>query len=339
MGGSTSSAGHHSHGPPWGSTSTNTANTANPPLGASLSDSFAQSRTHYQSGYMMSSAQNNAITQGSQRVDDVPTVQTKAKMVHSLSRGSAPDFGMESMFQKSRQRQTMADEDAPPMNSIYDIPTETYTDNSQARFQPRASVSDSVLSRQVRSGSNIASTEVHYVIVFGYPADKYSVTAEYFKSIGETTDPDPNTQITNCFRIGYRDLGEAMRAVKRNGEILGGSYMVGAKWADQTRANELLTQSSSRGSISSPAIADVPSYAMAVDEPSPALVHPSTPTYGTPIRLAPATSAFRKVAPSPMQGQPKPETGPAMNVVAHTPSEQSSGKGMLGQVSDLIFGW
>lgn len=41
-----------------------------------------------------------AIAQGSQRVDDVPTVQTKAKMVQS--RGSASDFGMESMFQKSR---------------------------------------------------------------------------------------------------------------------------------------------------------------------------------------------------------------------------------------------
>ena len=38
-------------------------------------------------------------------------------------------------------------------------------------------------------------------------------------------------QITNCFRIGYRDFGEGMRAVKRNGEILAGSYMVGAKWA------------------------------------------------------------------------------------------------------------
>lgn len=89
---------------------------------------------------------------------------------------------------------------------------------------------DSPLPRQ-RASSNIPSAEVHYVIVFGYPADKYSVTAEYFKSIGETTDPDPNTQISNCFRIGYRDFGEAMRAVKRNGEILGGSYMVGAKWA------------------------------------------------------------------------------------------------------------
>ena len=43
--GSTSAA--HSHGPPWGSTTTSS------PLGASLTDSFGQSRSHYQSGYMM----------------------------------------------------------------------------------------------------------------------------------------------------------------------------------------------------------------------------------------------------------------------------------------------
>lgn len=77
----------------------------------------------------------------------------------------------------------------------------------------------------------VSTAEIYYVIVFGYPPDKYSVTAEYFKSIGDTTDPDPNIQITNCFRIGYRDFGEGMRAVKRNGEILGGSYMIGVKWA------------------------------------------------------------------------------------------------------------
>ena len=86
-------------------------------------------------------------------------------------------------------------------------------------------------SPQTRPVSTSTSNEVHYVIVFGYPPDKYSVTAEYFKSIGDTTDPDPNMQISNCFRIGYRDFGEGMRAVKRNGEILGGSYMVGTKWA------------------------------------------------------------------------------------------------------------
>jgi len=286
----------------------------------------------------MSSTQSNTINQGGQRVDDVPIVQTKAKMIQS--RGSASDFGMESMFQKSRQRQALADEDAPPMMSIYDIPAETYAESSPTGYQPRASLSDSVLARSSRTGSAFTSAEIHYVIVFGYPADKYSVTAEYFKSIGDTTDPDPNMQIMNCFRIGYRDFGEAMRAVKRNGEILGGSYMVGAKWADQARANELLSQSPSRGSILIPSNAEAPSNLMAVDEPSPSQYHPPTPSYGTPIRLAPATSAFRKVAPSPMQSQPKPTPGLATAQASpNTYLERSPSKGMLGQVSDLIFGW
>jgi len=70
-----------------------------------------------------------------------------------------------------------------------------------------------------------------YVIVFGYPPDKYSLTVEYFRSLGASTEPEPNTEIVNAFRIGFRDPGEAMRAVRRNGEVLGGTWMVGVKWA------------------------------------------------------------------------------------------------------------
>jgi len=70
-----------------------------------------------------------------------------------------------------------------------------------------------------------------YVIVFGYPSDKYILAVEYFKSLGQTTEPDLNAEITNCFKIGYRDPGDAMRAVRKSGEVLGGSWMVGVKWA------------------------------------------------------------------------------------------------------------
>jgi len=327
--GMTSTSGSHSHGPPWGSSSTGAS---------SLTDSFSQSRTHYQSGYMMSSAPSNTIPQGSQRVDEVPTVQTKAKINLVLSRGSASDFGMESMFEKSRQRQNLADEDAPPVNSIYDIPMET-SDASLVGFQPINSVA-AFSSRQTCLVSTSTSAEIHYVIVFGYPPDKYSVTTEYFKSIGATTEPDPNTQITNCFRIGYRDFGEGMRAVKRNGEILGGSYMVGAKWADQMRANEILAQTTGHRLVLNTPIEQ---NSMAIDETPPALPNANTPSYGTPIRLAPSAAAFRKSGQSPMQSQQKavatqsvPATGGLRSAV---PAGQSPGKGMLGQVSDLIFGW
>lgn len=75
------------------------------------------------------------------------------------------------------------------------------------------------------------AAEPLYVIVFGYPPDKYSVAVEYFKQLGDTTDPDPNTEISNCFKIGFKNPAEAMWAVRKNGEIVGGSWMVGVKWA------------------------------------------------------------------------------------------------------------
>jgi hypothetical protein len=74
-----------------------------------------------------------------------------------------------------------------------------------------------------------------YVIVFGYPPDKYSVAVEYFKQLGETTDPDPNTEISNCFKIGFKNPVEAMWAVRKNGDTVGGSWMVGVKWAVRHR--------------------------------------------------------------------------------------------------------
>ena len=57
--------------------------------------------------------------------------------------------------------------------------------------------------------------------------------------------------------------------------------------------------------------------------------HGNTPLVGTPIRLAPSASAFRK----------------AGNVVNHSKTGTTTSltdrqeKSMLSQVSDLIFGW
>lgn len=42
------------------------------------------------------------VSQNGQRFDDAPTVQTKAKMNHVLTRGSTADFGTDSMFESSR---------------------------------------------------------------------------------------------------------------------------------------------------------------------------------------------------------------------------------------------
>ena len=73
--------------------------------------------------------------------------------------------------------------------------------------------------------------------MFGYPPDKYSVTVEYFRSLGEATEVEQSSELLNCFRIGYMHPAEALRAVRKNGDILGGSWMVGAKWAVRSLAS------------------------------------------------------------------------------------------------------
>ncbi|KAF7299831.1 Nucleoporin nup40 [Mycena chlorophos] len=330
-----------------------------------------QNRAHYQQGYIMGASQsNNAPAGNNARADDghghrePPVVATKAKMNHafSFSRGQGDDFaGMDSMFQSSRQRQALADEDAPPMSSVNDIPTEMHAEGG---FQPRASTfAASTFARprptptptSNRDPSSGSTTPALYIIVFGYPADKYTLTVEYFKSLGDTVaEADPHAEISNCFKIGYRDAADAMRAVRKNGEVLGGSWMVGAKWADPTAAEALLQQPlpgpGMRYATPEPASMNMNgntsmSMSMAVDTP---MGSPSpggfTPMVGTPIKLAPSSSVFRRGAGgagAKPAAAPAPAGAPQQVQLPPAPAQGqgSPTKGMLGQVSDMIFGW
>ncbi|KAF5362535.1 hypothetical protein D9756_002114 [Leucocoprinus leucothites] len=315
----------------WGSASTSGQ------LGSSFSDSLSQSRSHYQPGYLMSTSQNTNTPQSSQRVDDIPILQTKAKLNNVLTRGSASEFGMESMFQSTRQRQTFTDEDAPPRSSVNDIPNEIYADASPHGLPAKNSTPET--SHFGRRPSRVPplnlSSQPVFVVVFGYPPEKYPSIVEYFKSLGNSTEPEPNTEIVNCFRIGYHDPADALRAVRKNGEVFAGSWMIGTKWAEPAQAEAVLGQSLLRTSISgTPAEVYSSGGAMAVDEPTQSPIAFNTPSVGTPIRLAPSTSAFRKAgAPQPTTPLPaKPPGAPVSSII--TPS-----KGILGQVSDLIWGW
>ncbi|KAG9312880.1 hypothetical protein JVU11DRAFT_6313 [Chiua virens] len=314
---------------PWGSSSTST----HPSLASSLTDTFGQSRTHYQPGYMMSAQQHNVhAPQNAQYTDEIPTVQTKAKMNLALSRGGASHFGADSMFESaSAQRQAFADTDAPPTTSINDVFRESAFGASERAPQRAFSLDGPSFTSSARpSRPDVApsTTPISYVIVFGYPPDKYSVAVEYLKSLGAATEPEPNTEIVNCFRIGFRDPGEAARVVRRNGEVLNGTWMIGVKWADSAAAVDI--GSSLRASATS-MTSQGPSQpsAMVVDSPSPSAV------VGTPIKLAPSVAAFRK-GHAPAAASPAQKITLASTVPTQGPTAD---KGVLGQVTDLFFGW
>lgn len=207
------------------------------------------------------------------------------------------------------------------------------TFGTSSLFKPRTqsgAISNGI--QQSRQQRPTQEQQTLYVIVFGYPQDRYSVTVEYFKSLGDTNGPDLNTEIMNCFKIGYRDPGDAMRAVRKNGEVLGGSYMVGVKWAvslvvyiwsiqslirfqDPAQAEALLGQLSLvRSTNVLPDVSMQPPIGldanMAVDSNAAQQPHygTNTPSVGTPIRLAPSAAAFRRTTGSadkvPQPNQP-----------------------------------
>ncbi|KAI0352358.1 hypothetical protein OH77DRAFT_1409493 [Trametes cingulata] len=335
-------------------------------MGSPLSESLSQSRSHYQPGYLMSANQSSSSPPSGTRHEDPPMVQTKAKLNHTFSGGAIADFGMDSMFESSRPRQTLADEDAPPTTSVNDIINDIPESNS-GRFPQRNRASlyrSSHPTTPKPAPSPQSNAQPLYVVVFGYPPDKYSVTVEYFRSLGQTTEPEQSSEIVNAFRIGYLNPAEAIRAVRKNGDVVGGSWMVGAKWADPVQAEALLGPSLARSTAQSPDFmatspdangvpssasnvfgASSPSARMSVDEivprhGTPMRGEPSTPTVGTPIKLAPSTSAFRRGSAGTPSIAAKPAAVVQNLIPASASAPQASpSKGVLGQVSDLIFGW
>lgn len=243
------------------------------------------------------------------------------------------------------------DEDAPPMMSVNDIPNEIPSSSSRLAYS--SLLASSTLASSHRSQSQqqkqqqpAPTNDPAYIIVYGYPTDKYSVTLEFFLSLSSeysqsantgslgTTKPEPVYDVSNAFKVGYVHHGDAVRALRKNGEVLrggggGGGWMIGVKWAEnQLTPNPLLgvsppTSSGTSmfsgvgGGSHSPRDED-----MEVDTPS---------NVGTPIRLAPSTGVFRPAASSVRTPMKAPVAAPG---TADSPS-----KGVLGQVSDLIFGW
>lgn len=268
---------------------------------------------------------------------------------------------MESLFDSTRrQHQRLSDEDAPPTSSVFDIPSEVPKASLPPHIQQRQSLLDSVfrgsanMPQRAQNSSPKRSAPVNqlttptWVIVFGYPIDKYASAVEYFQSLGNTaTAPESVDEVQNCFRIGYVDPAEALRAVKKNGEVLGGTWMVGVRWApDSHMPGEFIPPSPPPPSTPMQSTSNFDAAQTPHGQKS-YLENLSPVSIGTPIRLAPSSSAFLRTggarihAPVSQHSQDQSQQ-PGVGVGAQDgqwPFVAGRGKGVFGQMSDMIFGW
>ncbi|CAG7847208.1 SubName: Full=Uncharacterized protein {ECO:0000313/EMBL:CCA66784.1} [Serendipita indica DSM 11827] len=257
----------------------------------------------YLPGYLLSASQGMSLPEGVQRYEDPPLLPSKSLHV-------APGtFGAETGDQHMSRQQPL-DEDAPPTQSVLDeldtIPTNRDPFKTPARNRTHQ-----------RSTTN---KEWHDVIVFGFPQDKISAAIKLFTSIGETQEPQPGPEGANWFKISYKHEWEAARAVRKNGELMNGQWMVGVKWA-QDGKDGWATQSL----YGPPAVIQNPED----ETTSPTVTRPNP--IGRQISLEPSSSAFR-IHPGSTSAAAGAEDWASAHTAAATPGKQT--KGLFG-----LVGW
>lgn len=200
-----------------------------------------------------------------------------------------------------------------------------------------------------------SSSKGYAVNVFGFPASALELVLEHFSQFGEVLSSTPSTEGGNWVTVVYVQPWSAARAARKNGEVLGGVLMIGVKAVDEDGLQRALASGETAGEHSSSSAPP--------SRPQSAPVGAGTPSgVGRPVNVLGPQAAF-KAQPTPTRkgflglggggGAGTPGgSGAASGADPHASlfaekskqavlaQQQGQGqKGVLGKVSDLVFGW
>lgn len=196
------------------------------------------------------------------------------------------------------------DDDAPPSEALADEDTSrmdyatSFSESAKilATSPPAAQAASSVASRQAAqyggltpsSGSAAAAesgsgdARFRTLLVFGFPSSLNQTIISHFSSIGEVISSSSilagndsgSNAMSDCLRIIYAEPWHALRALRRNGEMVAGIAYVGVRWADESLHQEMILHG-----ISSSTFADgSASNSLGPSAPSPAPFDASNPS-------------------------------------------------------------
>lgn len=75
------------------------------------------------------------------------------------------------------------------------------------------------------------SANASTVILFGPPTSLIEPILQHFSEFGEIIRTRPDPEGGNWVAVTYKTEAEAAKAVRFSGEVLGGAWMIGVKWA------------------------------------------------------------------------------------------------------------
>ncbi|GAA5928645.1 uncharacterized protein JCM15063_003929 [Sporobolomyces koalae] len=257
------------------------------------------------------------------------------------------------------------EEDAPPtasLNEFDSVDSSHHAENSAAGSRSQSdhlalspfSASVSALPPVPSSSSTSSSSSTTYPVnVFGFPSSALELVLDYFSQFGEIVSKTPSQEGGNWVTIVYAQPWSAARAARKNGEILGGVLMVGVKALDEDGLRRALASGEPNGDNSQ----HVPSHQPGTSTPRVGGGGGGS-TIGRPVQVFGPGSAF-KAAPTPTKkgflglgggtnvGPQRTNEGGhdahaslfAEKSKQATMQQNQGQKGMLGKVSDLVFGW
>lgn len=121
-------------------------------------------------------------------------------------------------------------------------------------YQPELPSSSSTNDLNSQTGS-----AGYRVFVFGFAQSQQAFVLKHFTSIGDLLQsPEPSVDGGNWVTLTYKHAWAAQRAIRKNGEVLGGVIMIGCKAADdqsippETSSTDSISRSSSNAILSRP---------------------------------------------------------------------------------------
>ena len=229
--------------------------------------------------------------------------------------------------------------------------------------------------QQLPNGSSSSSSQQHQqmykITIFGFPSNLSNSILSHFQNIGNvvynsldaSSSSSSNQRVTggepdqpqgaNWVTIGYESEWSALRALRRNGEILGGTCMIGVRWADGTPSST----SSSSNTVAFPGSSSNEQQSEHHQQQTQPTVSASTArqsTFGTPARVLPASAAWKpNTAAGASQSPSKASTVSRISELGSgrmDPSifkdgndgkagEGKQSSGVVGTLTNLIFGF
>ncbi|KAG0148111.1 hypothetical protein CROQUDRAFT_655235 [Cronartium quercuum f. sp. fusiforme G11] len=151
-------------------------------------------------------------------------------------------FGSTTKFAHSVKSKRLSDaleDDAPPKQSLFDDDL----NQSKSKNDPSAhrTMVSSLSNHQSQSHQSqpdptpeTQTNSGYKVYVFGFVQSQQAFVLKHFTSIGELLhSPEPSVDGGNWVTITYKHNWAAQRAIRKNGEILGGVIMIGCKAVDE----------------------------------------------------------------------------------------------------------